>query len=73
MQQNPDMAQLLQMAQSPAGQKLIALLQQSGGNQLESALQKASQGDYTDAKSTIQSLLGNAEAQALLRQLGGSK
>ncbi len=73
MQQNPDMTQLLQIAQSPAGQKLIAILQQSGGSQLENAIKKASSGDYADAQKTIASLLNNEEAQALLQQLGGGK
>ncbi len=71
MNQNPDMAQLFQIAQSPAGQKLISMLYRSGGTQLENAIEKASAGDYSDARHAISALLDNEEAKALLRQLGG--
>ncbi len=73
MQQNPDLAKLMQLAQSPAGQKLIAMLQQNGGTTLQNAMEKASAGDYEDAKRSISALLNNQEAKALLQQLGGSE
>ena len=73
MQQNPDMAQLYQLAQSSAGQKLIAMLQQPGGSQLQEAMMKASAGDYEQAKQTISALLETEDAKKLLQQLGGGK
>lgn len=73
MQQNPDMAQLLQLAQSPAGQQLIAMLQAQGGSDLQNAIAKASAGDYTQAKKAISALLETEEAKKLLQQLGGGK
>ena len=71
MQNNPDMARLLRLAQSPAGQKLMGLLQQSGGTQLHQAMEQAAAGDYVQAKRILTELLGNEEAKALLTQLGG--
>lgn len=65
----PDFHQLLQLAQSPAGQQLIAMLQQNGGSALSNAVSKASAGDYTQAKQLLSSLLSSAEAQTLLSQL----
>lgn len=71
MQQNPDMAQLAQMARSPAGQRLMGMLQQSGGQELQEALNKASGGDYADAKKAISALLQDPQVQDLIKQLGG--
>lgn len=69
MQHNPEMSELLRLAQSPAGQQLIALLQQSGGSELQDALTKASAGDYVQAKKSMSSLLASPEIQKLLKQL----
>lgn len=69
MQHNPDLSELLRLAQSPAGQQLIALLQQSGGDALQTAVEKASAGDYTQAKKAMSSLLSSPEAQKLLKKL----
>lgn len=69
MQHSPDIAQLLRLAQSPAGQQLLSMLQQSGGNELQNAITKASAGDYSDAKKTLSALLSTPEAQALLKQM----
>ena len=71
MQPYSDMSQLLQLAQSPAGQQLIALLQKSGGNTLQDAIAKASAGDYAQAKDLISTLLSTPEAKNLLKQLEG--
>lgn len=71
MQPYSDMSQLLQLAQSPAGQQLIALLQKSGGNTLQDAIVKASAGDYAQAKDLISTLLSTPEAKTLLKQLEG--
>lgn len=69
MQHNPDLSELLRLAQSPAGQQLIALLQQSGGDALQTAVEKVSAGDYTQAKKAMSSLLSSPEAQKLLKKL----
>lgn len=73
MQQPMDYSELLRLAQSPAGQKLLTLLQTSGGSQLEAAVEKASQGDYSQAREQLSSLLDTPEAKKLLKQLGESK
>jgi len=64
-----DMSQLLQLAQSPAGQQLLALLQKKGGVALQSAVAQASQGNYDQAKQMLSSLLATPEAQKLLKQM----
>lgn len=69
MQQSPDFAQLLKLAQSPAGQQLLAMLQRSGREDLQNAVAKASSGDYREAKRTLSALLSTPEAQALLKQM----
>ena len=71
MQNNPDMARLLRLAQSPAGQKLMGLLQQSGDKQVNEAMEKAAAGDYDQAKQLLSALLDSREAKELLSQLGG--
>ena len=69
MQQSPDFAQLLKLAQSPAGKQLLAMLQRSGGEDLQNDVAKASSGDYREAKRTLSALLSTPEAQALLKQM----
>lgn len=70
---SPDLAQLMRLAQSPAGQQLIAALQQSSGEQLQSAMTKAAAGDYSQAQKTISAFLSTPEARKLLEQLEGGK
>lgn len=65
-----DYAELLKLAQSPAGQQLIAALKQQQGQNLNAAMAKAALGDYTQAKQAIAEFLSTAEAKALLNQLG---
>lgn len=69
MENAPDMAQLLKLARSPAGQQLLAMLQQSGGEALQTAIARASAGDYAQAQATLSSLLEDPKAQTLLKQL----
>ena len=71
MQQNPDLADIMRIAQSSSGQKLIALLQKQGGNSLQTALSKASAGDYSAAKEKLSSLLASDEIKKLLNDLEG--
>ena len=69
MQPIPDLAKIMQLAQSPAGRQLIAMLQQRGGSELQDAIAMASAGNYTQARQTISALLANDQAQSLLKQL----
>ena len=65
------MAQLMALANSPAGKELMALLQQSAGDDLRQAAKKASAGDIAGAKDLISPALNDPRIQALLRQMGG--
>lgn len=65
-----DYAELLRLAQSPAGQQLISALKQSQGNNLNAAMAKAAAGDYTLAKQAITEFLSTPEAKELLQKLG---
>lgn len=65
-----DYAELLRLAQSPAGQQLISALKQSQGSQLNAAMAKAAMGDYSQAKKAITDFLSTPEAKELLQKLG---
>ena len=67
----PSMEQAMALAASPAGQKLIGLLRQRGGADFQKAVEKASQGDPSQAKQILSSLLSSQEAQELMKQLKG--
>ena len=69
---NMDPAELMRMAQSPAGQRLLAMLRQNGAQELWGAMEKASGGDYRDIQKALQTFLNNPEAQALVEQLRNS-
>lgn len=73
MHPNPDhsmdYAELLKLANSPAGQQLIAALKQQQGQNLNTAMAKAALGDYSMAKQTISDFLSTPEAKALLENL----
>jgi len=69
MQPIPDIAALMKIAQSPAGQKLLALLQSSGSSDLESITAAAAAGDLEKAKQKLSGMLSSKEAQELLKQL----
>ena len=69
MQKNPDYSDLMQLAQSPAGQRLIALLQKNGS--LPQILEAAAAGNYEKAKAQLSTLLDSEEAKGLLRELEG--
>lgn len=70
--QQPDLAQVLALLRSPAGQRLMQYLKQNGGTAAQSAVIQASAGDLSGAKDTLTPLLNNPELQALLEQLGGT-
>ncbi len=64
-----DLSELMQLAQSPAGQQLLSLLQRTGGNTLQEAVNQASAGNFDQAKQVLSSLLASGEAQVLLKKL----
>ena len=66
-----DMSQIMRMAQSPAGKKLIALLKSSDSDEMQRAMKRAADGDYSQAKKTIDKFLSTPEASALVEQLRG--
>ncbi len=69
MEPIPDLAALMKIAQSPAGQKLLSMLQSSNGPQLQHIASTAAAGNLQEAKQTISSLLNSKEARELLKQL----
>ena len=60
----------MRLASSAAGQQLIALLQQKGGDGFRQAMASAAGGDYAQAKSALESLMTDPQAQKLLKELG---
>lgn len=62
----------LRLANSDAGQQLLELLKQKHGTTLQQAMDQVNAGDYDQVQKTLGSVLSSPEAQALLRQLGGS-
>jgi len=71
MQYDPQtMQELLRIISSPAGQQLIAMLQKNGGDDLQNAIQQAANGNFSDARKTVSSLLNDPDARKLLEQLG---
>lgn len=73
MEKPMDYSELARLAQSPAGQKLLSLLQQTGGEELQKAVEKASMGDFSQAKKQLSTLLDSPEAKKLVKELGGMK
>ncbi|MBR3972608.1 MAG: hypothetical protein IKJ99_01495 [Oscillospiraceae bacterium] len=65
------MQDVMRLAASPAGQQLMKLLQQQSPSDLQNAMNSAAAGDYRKAKDSLSSLFASAEAQQLLKQLGG--
>lgn len=68
-----DYAQLLKIANSPAGQELISLVQKNKDAQFEQAMQQAQDGDFSQAKDVLQKMLSTPEAQELVRKIRGEK
>lgn len=70
--QQPDMARLLQLMQSPEGQELVRYLKEKGGTAARDAAAQASSGDMSGAQQTLSPLLRDPKLRALLNQLGGT-
>ena len=64
-----DLAKLMRLAQSPAGQQLLSALQKSGGAEFQQAMGKAAAGDYTKAQKAVLAFLATPEAKKLLKEL----
>lgn len=69
MQQIPDIAALLKIAHSPAGQRLLSLLQTGNAAELDTIAAAAASGNLEEAKRKISGMLSTKEAQELLQQL----
>jgi len=68
---NFSMQDAMQLVNSPAGQQLMALLQQSDPDTLRKAMEQASNGDFSQAKRSLEPLFASEEAKKLLQQMGG--
>ena len=69
MQPMPDIAALMKIAQSPAGQKLLAMLRSNPSADWNTAAAAAASGDLETARQQISGVLRSQEAQELLKQL----
>lgn len=65
------MQELMQLANSPAGQQLLALLRNKDSAQLQQIIRSATSGDYQNAKNKLESMLDSPEAKKLLQNLEG--
>ena len=69
MQQMPDMAALLKIAQSPAGQKLLSMIKSSNSVDLDIIASAAASGNLEEAKQQLHPIFASDEVKALLKQL----
>ena len=69
MQPMPDLAALMKIARSPAGQQLLALLQTDQSLDLNTIAADAASGNLEAARQQLGNVLGTKEAQELLKQL----
>ena len=69
MQSMPDIAALLKIAQSPAGQQLLAMLKSQNTGDLDSIAATAASGNLEAAKEKLGTMLTSKDAQELLKQL----
>ena len=69
MQPMPDIAALLKIAQSPAGQKLLSILQSKNTSEVDRITAAAAAGNLEEAKKKLTDLLSGIEAQELVKQL----
>ena len=61
--------QMKQLLSSPAAQALVAMLQQKSEAELQNALAGAKTGDMAQVRKSLQGILNDPQAQALLRKL----
>ena len=67
----PNLQQLMQLANSPLGQQLLQRLKEQNDTALHSAAEMASSGNITQAKALLQTMLQDPEVKNILQQLGG--
>ena len=68
-----DYGELLQIANSPDGQKLLSMVQERGGDQYAQAMQQAERGDYSGAKEMISKIMSSPEAMQLIEKIRGKQ
>lgn len=66
-----DLAALMKIAGSPAGQKLLSLVQKNRDARFDEAMEQARSGDCTQAQQMLRQLLSTAEAQELMKEIRG--
>lgn len=69
MQSMPDIAALVKIAQSPAGQKILSMLQTNHSADLDRITTAAASGNLEEAKEKLSVILSSKEVQDLLKQL----
>ena len=69
--QDFSMAEMMQLAKSPAGQQLFAMLKAQDSAKLDEAAVLAKSGDFSQASKTLSAMLSSPEAQRLMKELGG--
>lgn len=70
--QNFSMQEAIKLANSETGQRLLAILKQNDPAQLQKVMSLASTGQQQELSKALSQMLASPEAQALLKQLGGS-
>lgn len=68
---NLSASDVMQLAQSDAGQKLLALLKQENSDTLKQAMDQAAAGNYENMKKTLSAFMASGQTQELLKQLRG--
>lgn len=66
-------ADLKRALASPEGARLLAILRAGNGDALNQAAQAVKTGDYAGAKTVLEPLLKNPEAQKLLEKLSANR
>ena len=67
-----DLAALMKIAKSPAGQRLLSLVQKNRDEHFEEAMHQAEAGDSSQAQA-LRRMLSTEEAQDLIKEIRGEK
>lgn len=65
----PDISQLIQIANSPAGHKLMEILQKNDSEEFRNAMQEAADGDMSQAQRALRSMMERPDIAGLVEQL----
>lgn len=68
-----DLAALMKIAKSPAGQRLLSLVQKNRDEHFEEAMHQAEAGDSSQAQALLRRMLSTEEAQDLIKEIRGEK